>query len=218
MVQIAYRSSQTACKSEYQPIQKKQRGPGEVARPEAFPASFQKIAPSWGIGWRLNGHSFIWSSFLLKDEPKAFFNHLGWNINSLTSRWDQSAKWVQFSSVAQPCLTLGNPMDCSMPGFPLHYQLPDIAQTHAHQVSDSIQPSHLLSSPSPPSCNLSQYQGLFQWVDSASDGQSIGASVSAMNIQDQYPLGLTGLISLQSKDLSRVFSNTTVPKHQFFGA
>ena len=65
-----------------------------------------------------------------------------------------------FSSVAQLYPILCDPMDCSMPGFPLHYQLPDIAQTHAHQVSDSIQPSHLLSSPSPPSCNLSQYQGL----------------------------------------------------------
>ena len=65
-----------------------------------------------------------------------------------------------FSSVAQLYLILCDPMDCSMPGFPLHYQLPDVAQTHAHQVSDCIQPSHLLPSPSPPSCNLSQHQGL----------------------------------------------------------
>ena len=166
MVQIAYRSSQTACKSEYQPIQKKQRGPGEVARPEAFPASFQKIAPSWGIGWRLNGHSFIWSSFLLKDEPKAFFNHLGWNINSLTSRWDQSAKWVQFSSVAQPCLTLGNPMDCSTPGLPVHHQIPESTQIHVCWVGDAIQPSHLLLNPSL-AFNLSEHQGLFKWVSSS---------------------------------------------------
>ena len=67
-----------------------------------------------------------------------------------------------FSSVAQLYLILCDPMDCSMPGFPLHYQLPDVAQTHAHQVSDSIQPSHLLPSPSPPSCNLSQHQGLLR--------------------------------------------------------
>ena len=180
MVQIAYRSSQTACKSEYQPIQKKQRGPGEVARPEAFPASFQKIAPSWGIGWRLNGHSFIWSSFLLKDEPKAFFNHLGWNINSLTSRWDQSAKWVQFSSVAQPCLTLGNPMDCSTPGLPVHHQIPESTQIHVCWVGDAIQPSHLLLNPSP-AFNLSEHQGLFKWVSSSNQV----AKVLGLQVQHQ---------------------------------
>ena len=75
-------------------------------------------------------------------------------------------------------------------------------------------------SPSPPALNLSQHHGLFQWVDSASGGQSIGVSASSsvlpMHIQDWSPLGWTGWISLQSKRLSRVFSNTTVQKHQFF--
>ena len=70
---------------------------------------------------------------------------------------------IQFSSVAQSCLTLCDTMDCSMPGFPVH-QLPELAQTHVHQVGDAIQPSHPLSSPSPPAFNLSQHQGLFQWV------------------------------------------------------
>ena len=73
---------------------------------------------------------------------------------------------VQFSSVAQSCLTLGDPTDCSMPRFPVHNQLPEFTQTHIHQVSDAIQPSHPLSSPSPPAINLSQHQGLFQWVSS----------------------------------------------------
>ena len=68
--------------------------------------------------------------------------------------------------VAQSCLTLCDPMDCSTPGFPVHHQLPETAQTHVRQVSDAIQPSHLLSSPSPPAFNLSQHQGLFQWVSS----------------------------------------------------
>ena len=68
----------------------------------------------------------------------------------------------QFSSVAQSCLTLCNPMDCSAPGFPVHHQLPELAQTYVHRVSDAIQPSHPLSSPSPPAFNLSQHQGLFQ--------------------------------------------------------
>ena len=67
----------------------------------------------------------------------------------------------QFSSVAQLCLTLCDPMDCSTPGFPVHHQLPELTQTHVRRVGDAIQPSHLLSSPSPPAVNLSQHQGLF---------------------------------------------------------
>ena len=69
---------------------------------------------------------------------------------------------VQFSW--QLCPTLCDPMDCSMPGIPVHHQLPELAQTHVHQVGDAIQPYHLLSSPSPPAFNLSQHQSLFQWV------------------------------------------------------
>ena len=69
---------------------------------------------------------------------------------------------VQFSSVAQSCLTLCNPMDCSKPGLPAHHQLLDFTQTHVHCVSDAIQPSHSLSFPSPPAFNLSQHQGLFK--------------------------------------------------------
>ena len=73
---------------------------------------------------------------------------------------------VQFSLVAQPCPNLHDPMDCSMPGFPVHHQLPELAQTHVHWVSGAIQPSHPLLSHSPPALNLSQHQGLFQWVSS----------------------------------------------------
>ena len=74
--------------------------------------------------------------------------------------------YLQFSSVAQLCPTLCDPMDCRMPGFPLHYQLPELVQTHVHWVGDAIQPSHPLLSPFPPAFNLSQHQGLFQWVGS----------------------------------------------------
>ena len=70
----------------------------------------------------------------------------------------------QFSSVAQSCWTLCNPMDCSTPDLPVHHQLLEFTQTHVHWVSDAIQPSHPLSSPSPPAFNLSQSQGLFKWV------------------------------------------------------
>jgi len=73
---------------------------------------------------------------------------------------------VQFSSVTQLCLTLCDPMDCSLPGFPVHHQLLELAQTHVHWIGDIIQPSHPLSTPSP-AFNLSQHQGLFQWVSSS---------------------------------------------------
>ena len=98
-------------------------------------------------------------------------------------------------------------MNFSLPGFPVLHHLPEFAQIHVHWVSDAIQPSHPLSSTSPPTFNLSQDQGrLF-----SSGGQRIGASTSAsvlpVNIQGWFPLGLNGWISLQSKGLSRVFSS-----------
>ena len=119
---------------------------------------------------------------------------------------------VQFSLVAQLCPTLCDTMDCSMPGIPVHHQLPGFTQTYVHQVGDAIQPSHPLLSPSPPAFNLSEHQGLFQWVSSSHLvakilGVSASASVFPMNIQDQFPIGWIGWISLMSKWLSRVFSN-----------
>ena len=74
---------------------------------------------------------------------------------------------VQFSSVTQSCLTLCDPVNRSMPGFRVHHQLPEFTQTHVHRVSDAIQPSHPLSSPSPPTRNPSQQQGLIQWVNTS---------------------------------------------------
>ena len=74
---------------------------------------------------------------------------------------------VQFSSVAQSCPTLCDPMNCSMPGLPVHHQLPEFTQTHIHQVCDAILTSHPLSSPSLPAPNPSQHQSLFQWVNSS---------------------------------------------------
>ena len=131
---------------------------------------------------------------------------------SLLKEFRKDRHSVQFSSFAQSCPTLCNPMDCSMPGLPVHRQLTEFTQTHIHWVSDAIQPSHPLLSPSPPAFNLSQHQGLFKWVHSAYQVAKI------LNTQDWSPLGWTGWISLQSKGLPRVFSNTTVQKHQFFGA
>ena len=129
---------------------------------------------------------------------------------------------VQFSSVAQSCLTLCDPMNHSTPSLPVHHQLPDFTQTHIHWVGDAIQPSH----PVVPFSSYPQFfpvSGSFQVSQPFTlGGQSIGISASTSvlpkNTQDWFPLRWTGWISLQSKGLSRVFSNTTVQKHQFFDA
>ena len=129
---------------------------------------------------------------------------------------------VQFSSVAQSCLTLCDPMSCSMPGLPVHHQLPESTQTRPLSwwchltISSSVVPFSSCPQSFPESVSFPMSQ-LFTW-----GGQSIGVSASVsvlpMNTQDLSPLGRTGWISLQSKGLSRVFSNTTVQKHQFFSA
>ena len=84
---------------------------------------------------------------------------------------------VRFSSVAQLCLTLCDPMDWSTLGLPDHHQLPESTQTHVHWVSNAIQPSHTLSSPSPPALDLSQHQGLFQWVSSSHQVAKVSQSL-----------------------------------------
>ena len=129
-------------------------------------------------------------------------------------------KSLQFSSVAQSCLTLCDPLNCSMPGLPVHHQLPESTQTYVHCVSDAIQPSQPLSSPSPPALNLSQDQGLFKWVNSSHQvAKVLEFQLQHQSLQwtpkDWSPLGWTGWISLQSKGLSRAFSNSTI---QFFSA
>ena len=130
---------------------------------------------------------------------------------------------VQFSSVAQSCLTLCDPMNCSTPGLPVHHHLPEFTQTHIHRVRDAIQPSHPRSSPSPPALNPSKHQSFFPMSQLFSwGGQSTTVSALASFLpkksQGWSPSEWTGWISLQSKGLSRVFSNTTVQKHRFFSA
>ena len=121
------------------------------------------------------------------------------------------------SSVTQWYPTLCNPMNHSTPGLPVHHQLPEWTQTHVHWVSDAIQPSHPLSSPSPSVPNPSQHQSqLFTW-GGQSPGVSALASFLPKKSQGWSPSEWTSWISSQSKGLSRVFSNTTVQKHQFFG-
>ena len=138
------------------------------------------------------------------------FNHPGDFLGSVPEPY-------QFSSLVQSCLIL---CDWSTPGFLVHHQLPELNSNS--WVSDAIQPAHPLSSPSPSAFNLSQHQGLFKWVSSSHQVVKVLEfqlqHQSWMNIQDWFLLGWTGLISLPSKGLSRVFSNTTVQKHQFFSA
>ena len=108
---------------------------------------------------------------------KNVLNHGNLHIVSLwrskTEIWEgikdrkTKAASVQFSSVAQSCPTLCDPMNHSTPGLPVHHHLPDFTQTHVHRVGDAIQPSHPLTSPSPPTFNLSQHQGLSKWVSSS---------------------------------------------------
>ena len=157
-------------------------------------------------------------------EDESFGKNRGETVSSVfNSKWKWfRQKLILFSSVAQSCPTLCNPLDCSMPAFPVHHQFPELAQIHVHRVGDAIQPSHPLLFASPPAFKLCSASGSFpvsQFL--ASGGQSIEVSASAsvlpMNIQDWFPLGLTGLI-LQSMGLWKVFSNTTVQKHQFFSA
>ena len=126
---------------------------------------------------------------------------------------------VQFSWFAQSCLTLCYPKNHSKPGLPVHHQLLEFTQIQVHRVGDAIQPSHPLSSPSPPAPKSLSASGSFPMSQLFTWGIGVSASASVLprNTQDWSPLGWTGSISLQSKRLSRVFSNTTVQKHQFFG-
>ena len=169
-----------------------------------------------------SSHVWVWE--LDYKESCTLKNWCFWTVvleKTLRVSWTarRSNLLVQFSSVAQLCPSLCDPIDCSTPGLPVHHQLPELAQTHVHQVGDAIQPPHpvipfsscLQAFPASASFPMSQF---FQ-----SNGYSIGVSASAavlpMNIKDWFPLGWTSWIFLLSKGLSKVF-NTTVLKHQFF--
>ena len=135
----------------------------------------------------------------------------------------RSVQYFPVTSVTQSCPTLCNPMDCSTPGLPVHHQLPEFTQTHVCWVSDAIQPSHLLSSPSPPAFNLSQHQGLFKWVSSS---HNLAISVLPMNTQDWSPLGwprnsqesfpTPQFKSINSSVLSFLYSPTLTSIHDYW--
>ena len=125
-------------------------------------------------------------------------------------------KQIRFSSVAQSCPTLCDLIDCSTSGLPVRHQLPEFTQTHVHRGGDAIQPSHPLSSPSPPAFNPSQHQGLFQWVS------SLNQVAKVLEFQHQE---YSGLISFRMDWLDLLAAQRTLKslqhhssKHQFFGA
>ena len=102
---------------------------------------------------------------------KAVFSQVSPELQKPGSRINYGKDVNQLSSVAQACLNLYDPMDCSTPGFPVHHQLLELAQTHVHRVGDAVQPSHPLSSPSPPALNLSQHQRCEDIVTKVAVGQ-----------------------------------------------
>ena len=181
----------------------------------------------WLIWKYLKDLKSIWKS--IWKYPKDFSFSLKINKGMPIYKRVQLFNWeyliaIQFSSVViQSWLTLCDPMNSSTPGLPIQHQLLEFTQTHVHWVSDAIQPSHPLSIPFSSRLQSFPASGTFHMSYLfASGGQSTGVSASTsvfpMNIQDWFPSGWTGWISLQSKGLLRVFSNTTVQKHQFFCA
>ena len=115
-----------------------------------------KDSSQWFIKKEFINIAFIYENIKTQEETWPRLQRYKWHSTSI----------YQFSLITQSCPTPWEPMDCNISGFPVHHQLLEFAQTHVHQVSDAIQPSHPLSSPSPPVFNLSQHQGLFQWVSS----------------------------------------------------
>ena len=172
--------------------------PSELVVGCSFFKEQQKFKDSW--------HAFNWKCYgKLNHSPQ----RCPWpNARNLSSIQSLSHIW------------LWDPMDCSTPGFPVHHQLQELSQTLIHQVGDAIH--HLILCHPFSSC-LQSFPASGSFLNTqffVSGDQSFGASASPsvppMNIQDWSPLWFTGWISLQSKELLRVFSNTTVQKHQFF--
>ena len=177
-----------------------------VLHPASLPCPWDSPSKNTGVGcWTLLQGMFL----NLLNLPLLHLLH--WQAGSLSLALPGRPNTTYISSVAQSCPTLCNPMASSKPGFPVHRQLPEFAQTLVQWVGDAIQPSYLLSSPSP-AFNLSEHKFPMSRLFT-SGGQSIGASGSAlpMNTECWFPLGLTGLIFLLSKGLSRRSSPALAP-------
>ena len=168
---------------------------------------------------------FLWKGFKNTEHQNllclCFHNLLKtFRFTSYSTHVELASHSVQFSSVIQSCPTLCNPMDWSIPSFPVHHQHPELAPTYVHRVSDAIQPSHPQSSHSPPSSILPQIRVFFnesllhiRWPMYWSFSISLSSEYSGLI---SFRMDWLDLLAVQ--EISRVFSNTTVQKHQFFGA
>ena len=125
----------------------------------------QTLGQKYLLEYEMATHSYIlvWK-IPWTEKPGRLQSIVAQRVRHDSARMHACAHALHFSSVIQSCPTLCNPMDCSMPGFPVHHQLPELTQIHIPQVSDAIQTSHPLLSPSLPAFNLGQPQGFFQWV------------------------------------------------------
>ena len=136
-----------------------------VAKPQKMPGFLASRGEEFNPGpeMRIDCSKLLCSKVLLKykRDRESF-----WHRHQKGDRECHPAR-VQFSSVTQSCPTLCDPINCNTPGLRVHHQLPEYTQTHIHLVGDAIQPSHSLSSPSPPAFNPSQQQGIFKWVSSS---------------------------------------------------
>ena len=160
--------------------------PVSLSVTELLYCCFEKsVSKTWGSDLCLIDRQESWSSQCIScfwlnlrrasmSEDKIFLENMKkWYMTVfsplLLIALESTQDWiiVQFSSIAQSCPTLCNSMNCRMPGFPVHHQLPELAQTHVRRVGDAIQPSCPLTSPSPPAFKLSLHQGLFKWVSSS---------------------------------------------------
>ena len=180
-------------------------------KPYLFPVAATKVPPT---EW-LEEIEMYWLTVLEARRPNSRCQQglaLSESLNRILLCLFLASGCCCYRSFAKLCPTLCDPVDCSTPGFPVLYYLPEFAQTHVHWVTNAVQPSHPLLSPSPPAFNLSQHQSLPMNRLFTSSGQSIGAlasaSVLSMNVQSWFPLGLIGLISLQSKGLSSLLQHS----------
>ena len=144
-------------------------------------------------------YCMFWASLVASDSKESTCNSGdSGSVSGLGRSPGEGNGWVQFSSVQfssvdQSCPTLCDPMNHSMPGLPVHHQLPEFIQTHVHQVGDAIQPAHPLSSPSPPAPDPSQHQDLFQWVNSSHEVAKVLEFQLHISPSNEHP----GLISFR---------------------
>ena len=154
-----------------------------------------ELPSSWDSQVRYNAMSWI--------------NWLGW------FRWSVE---MSVSSVAQSCPTLCDPVDYSMQGLPVHHQLPELTQTHVNWISDAIQPCHPLSSPPPPTFNLSQHQGLFKWVSSSHQGAKVLELQLQLQLQSLISFRISWFDLLAVQGTLKSLLQHPVQNHQFFSA